>query len=125
MNGAAEVRWRDILRMIAAEDGDIALLEPGDDGRIKPGRTRAFGAAAQPWADGLPASPHAGAHEQRIAGRDFHSGPSFPRLEVLDIDRRARLQIRKPFEPRNVEQDATRENSILEIVDGILRVAAF
>ena len=31
MNGAAQLRWRNILRMIAAEDGDVALLEPGDD----------------------------------------------------------------------------------------------
>ena len=45
---------------------------------------------------------------------------SFPCLQVLDIDRRTRLQIRNAFEPRNVEQDAARENPILEVVDGIL-----
>ena len=31
MNGSAQRRWGDVLRMIAAKDGDVALLEPGDD----------------------------------------------------------------------------------------------
>src|SRR5947209_14130506 len=109
--------------MVAAEDGDVALLEPGDDRRIKPCRPAAFGAAAQPWTHGLPARPHAGAHEQRVAARYPDARLPFPCLQVLDIDRRTRLQIRNAFQPRNVEQDAARENPALEIVDGILRVA--
>src|SRR5262249_23130147 len=119
VNGATQVRWRNVLRMITTENGNVALLEPGDDGGFRPGGLPAFGAAAQPWPGCLPASPHAGAHEQRIAGRHFHAGPSFPCLQILDIDRRARLEIRDALESRNVEQDAARENPILEIVDGI------
>src|SRR5262245_24182296 len=68
MNGAAQLRWGNVLRMIAAEDGDVALFEPGNNRRIKSRRLAAFSAAAQPGPDCLPASPHAGAHEQRIAG---------------------------------------------------------
>jgi hypothetical protein len=32
VNGAAEIRWGNVLRMVAAEDGDVALLEPGMTG---------------------------------------------------------------------------------------------
>src|SRR5712671_6612607 len=63
MNGAAQVRWRDVLRMIAAQDGDVALLEPGDHRGIKPCRPPAFGTAAKPWPNLLTPRPHTRAHE--------------------------------------------------------------
>src|SRR5438067_13096704 len=78
MNGAAQVRRRDVLRMVAAEDGDVALLEPRDYRRIKPCRSAAFGAAAQPWPDCQPARPYAGAHEQRVAARYPDARLPFP-----------------------------------------------
>src|ERR1700722_14274126 len=111
--------------MVAAEDGDIACLEPGDDRRIEPRRPAAFGPAAKPRPGFLAARPHTGAHEQGVAGSYLDAGLLFPRFEVLDIDWRARFQIRNTLEPRNVDQDAARKNSALDVVDGIFCVALF
>src|SRR5438067_1368238 len=48
MHRAQQARWRDILRMIAAKDRDVAFLEPRDDGGIKSRGPAAFGTATQP-----------------------------------------------------------------------------
>src|SRR5262252_4097791 len=99
MDGAAQVRRRDVLRMVAAEDCDVALLEPGDHRRIESCRPAPFGPAAKPWPIRLPPCPHARAHEQRVAGGYLDPRLLLPCLQVLDIDGRTRLQIRNAFEP--------------------------
>src|SRR5262252_9141452 len=115
VNGPTKVRRRDILRMVTAEDGDVALPEPGDDRRIKPCRPASFGTAAKPRSNFFAACPHARAHEQCIADRYLDARLLFPCLQVLHIDGRTRLQIRNTFEPGDVDQDAARENSVLDV----------
>src|SRR5262249_20797906 len=48
MHSSAEPRRRDVLRMIAAENRNVALLEPGDNRRIKPRGPAPFGSATKP-----------------------------------------------------------------------------
>jgi len=55
--------------MIAAEHGDIALLQPGNDGGVE-ARVLAV-SAPNPRAELLPVRPDACADEQRVAGRDL------------------------------------------------------
>ena len=86
----------------------------------------AIASPARPRSHGpelLATRPDAGTDEQRIARGDLDAGLLLPGFEVLDVDRRARLQIRHALEPRNVDQDPAREDAVLDIEDRILRVA--
>src|SRR5207248_10398361 len=63
-----------------------------------------------------------GANEHGITGRYLQSGLFQPRLDILDVDCSAGLEILDAFELRDVDEDATGEDSILEIVNGIFCV---
>src|SRR5713101_1550920 len=111
--------------MVAAQDGDVPLLQPGDYRWVEPSRSAPFGSAAEPWSKRHPAGPHARAYEERIASR--HLNPRFflPCFQILHIDGGARFQVRDAFEARNVDQDAARKDAVLEVVNGVFCVALF
>ena len=114
---------RDVLRMIASEQRDVSRLEPRQHRRMKPGGLPAVRASAQPGPDGLASRPHAGPHEQRVASRHLHARLLLPRLEILDVDRRAGLQIRHALQARDIDQNSAREDAVLDVVNRVLRVA--
>src|SRR5687768_6535818 len=105
--------------MVAAEQRHVALAEPRDHGRVETCGPPALGAAPQPWPLSLAARPHAGTDEQRVTRSDLHAGALFPGLQVLDVDRRARLEERHALQPRDVDQHAAREDAVLEVVDRV------
>src|SRR5947209_19969373 len=93
---------------------DILLLQPGNHRRIEAGVFAARRSAPQIGANFFPAGPHSGANEHSITGQYLQSGLFQPRLDILDVDRRARLEISDALELRDIDQDATSANSILE-----------
>src|SRR5436190_223230 len=110
------LRRHHVAGAITRKDRDVALLQPGHHGNMQPreslpGIPRSLGGAA---------SPASSAHEYRIAASDFHTGLLLPRLDVFDIDRSARLHIRNPLEPRNVDQNASRDDAVLISGDVVL-----
>jgi len=62
---------------------------------------------------------------QRHRRADLDARLLLPRLQILDIDRCTGLQIGNSLETRNIEQDAARENPVLEIMNRILLMPAF
>ncbi len=113
---ALHLRRHHVTRAIARQNRDVALLQPRHHGNMQsrqnfPGIPRTFGGAP---------SPAAGADEHRIAAPDLHAGLLFPRFNILDVDRRAGLHIRNSFEARNIDQDASRDNSVLISDDVVL-----
>src|SRR4029434_8098919 len=68
----------------------------------------------------LAARPHAGSNEQSITGLYLQTSLLQPRLDVFDIDRSTGLEILHSPKLRNVDKDAAREDSILEVVNRVL-----
>src|SRR2546422_11619722 len=102
--------------MIRRQERDILLLQPGNHRRIEAGVFAARRYAPQIGANFFPAGPHSGANEHSITGQYLQSGLFQPRLDILDVDRSARLEVFDAFELRDIDEDATSENPILEIV---------
>src|ERR1700680_214703 len=100
--------------MVAAHDGNVPLLQPRDDRRIEPGRPAPYGPAAKPRTHSLAARPHSRAHEQRVTSPHFHARLLFPRLKILHVYGRARLQVGNALEARDVDQYAAREDPALD-----------
>src|SRR2546425_3342433 len=103
--------------MIRGQDRNILLFQPGDHRRIESRISAALDSPPLIGANFLAASPHAGANEQGITGQYLQSSFFEPRLDVFDIDRRTRFEIFHALELRDVDQDATSEDSALEIVN--------
>ena len=89
---------------------------------MQPGGSTARPAAPEPRALGGAARPDPGADEQGVAGGDPHPRLLLPRFQVLDVDRRPRLQVRHAPQPRDVDEDAARHDAALQVVDGVLLV---
>ena len=71
-----------------------------------------------PGAFGIPQRPPSGADQHDIAAAHFHSGLLFPCVQVFGVDRQPGLEIRNALQPRDVHQDAARQNPVLEIRNG-------
>ena len=92
---------------------DAALLQPGRDRGVVAG----FVLADVPRPELRAPRPAAGAQEDRVARTDLDAGLLLPGLEVFDEDRRARLEIRQVLQPRDVDEDAARDDAVLQVVD--------
>src|SRR5207249_3445810 len=66
--------------------------------------------------------PDAGANEERVSRTDFHPGLFLPRLNVLDVNRRSRLEVLETLQARNVDKDAAGENAVLDVDQRVARV---
>ena len=64
--------------------------------------------------------PDAGSHEERIPRRHADARLLLPCLEILDVDRRSRFEIGHALQPWNVNEDAARDDAVLDVVDRIL-----
>src|SRR6516164_9363244 len=95
--------------MVRRQDRNILLLQPGNHGWIESRVFSARRSAAQIRPDFLPAGPDAGSNEEGIARRYAETRLLHPRLDVFNIDRRARLEILHALHHRDVDQDAARE----------------
>ena len=115
VRGGRDGRRRHVLRVIAAHDCDVPLLQPRNDRRIEPRVFRI--AAACVRASRFSERPHARADKQGIAGPHFHPGLLLPGLQIFHVDRRALFQIRYALQARDVDEDAACEDPALEIVN--------
>ena len=120
MNAAGVLRGRHLLRAVAPQQRHVALPQPRDGARIEAGGL--LGEVPRPHLRA--AYPPPRADEQRIACRDLHARLLFPRLQVLGINRRSRLQVFDSLQPRDVDQDAAGHDAVLEVVNRIPAVAA-
>ena len=102
---------------IAAEQRDVALLEPGHHGGVQAGRFAGLG----PRPLGGAQRPSAGADQNRVAGADLDVGEFLPRLQILGIDRGMRVEPFHALEQRHVDQDRARRKARPHAVDGVLR----
>src|SRR5262245_21738362 len=76
-----------------------------------------------PWAELRAARPAARAQQNDVAGSDLHAGFLFPRLHVLDVDRRPRLEVLDALQARDVDQNSARDDALLQVVDAELGAA--
>src|SRR5687767_12185230 len=102
--------------MVAAKYRDVPLLQPRNDRGMQAGRPAALGSTSEPGTLRVPPRPHARADKQCVARPDLHAGLLLPRLEILDIDRSARLEVGNALQPGNVNEDAAREDAVLDVV---------
>ena len=115
-------QWlRHVARRLPANQRDVARLEPRNHGVVETGRF----ATGVERTEGVLPSPPAPAQEERVAGSDPHAGLGFPRLEVLDEDSLAGLEIRHALEPGDVVQHAARHDPVLHRQDRVLPGATF
>src|SRR5438034_11080070 len=103
--------------MIRGKDRDILLLQPGNHRRVESCVFAALDSSPLVGTRFLAAGPHAGANEHGITGQYLQSSLFQPRLDIFDVDRGARLEIFHALELRDIDEDATGEDSILEIVN--------
>src|SRR5438128_9459651 len=122
VNRADNRGGRDILWVVGRQQGDILFLQPRNHRGVEAGIFAAWSPAAQIWPKFLPARPYTGADEEGVTGLDLQSSLFQPRFDILDIDRSARLEILDSFHHRDVDQNSTGENSILQVVYRILCV---
>ena len=125
VDGARQLGRCDVGGVVAAHQRDVPFLEPRDYRGVQPRGPAPRPAAAQPRALGGATGPDAGADEQGVAGGDPHARVLLPRLEVLDVDRRPRLQVRHALQPGDVDEDAAGHDAALQVVDGVLLVPVF
>src|SRR5881296_2125867 len=119
VNGADDRGWRNILGVVGRQQGDVLLLQPRNHRRVEPGVFAARGSSPQIWPNFFPACPNAGTDEEGVTGLDLQSGLFQPRLDILDINWRARLEILHSFHQRDVDQNSTGENPILQVVNRV------
>ena len=110
---AARRDRRDAQRRFAAEKRHIAFLEPGKHRGIEPRRLLAH----VPRPELRPPLPAPGANEDGVSRRHPDTGLLLPGFEILDIHRRARLEVRHAFQARHIHQDSTREDAVLHVDD--------
>ena len=104
-----DLRRYDVRHPIAAEERHVPRLDPWHRRGVEAGCLLGDG----PRADIRATSPAAGADEQGIARSHRDTRHLFPGLEILHVDRRPGLEIRHPFEARNVDQHATSHDAAL------------
>src|SRR5205085_11863807 len=102
---------------VAADERDVAPFQERRERTVVSGK---IGECT----DFLPSGPSARSEEERVAGPHLDPCLLFPRLDVLDVHVRGRLQVRDSLQTRNVQKDATSDDSILEDRDAQLRAAA-
>ena len=118
---ARDVGRRRARRDVAPEQGNISRFQPRKNQRAW-SRPLAF-ATDVPRPDGRSPRPSPRANEQSIARRHFQARHLSHASISCSVIRRS-AQIRHTLEPRNVDQDAAREDPVLEIDDRVPRMAA-
>src|SRR5215471_7046115 len=103
--------------MICREDRDVLLLQPRNHRRIESSVFPTLSPSSQVGTNFFAACPNAGANEHRIPWQYFQSGLFEPRLNVVNVDWSARFEIFQALELRNIDEDTSREDSILEVVN--------
>ena len=103
--------------MIRGQDRDILLLQPWNHRRIESCVLAALDSPPLVGTNFLAARPNPSANEYGIAGQNLQSSFFQPRFDIFDVDRGARLEIFHALELRDIDEDATGEDSILEIVN--------
>src|SRR5262245_51505325 len=97
---------RSIIGRFPSENGDIAFLQPRDDGVVK----ACHSIVDRPWSEFSSSRPAPPAEQKRVAGHCLCTGLFLPGLEILGIDPGSGFQIRNTLESRNVVQDASRDD---------------
>src|SRR5690606_2571590 len=68
-------------------------------------------------------SPSSCPNEHDVAGLDRYARLLFPSFDVAREHGRARLEIRHALQPRHVDQDAPRQDAVLQMLDAGARAA--
>ncbi len=102
---------------IAAQERNVAPLEPGHHGGVQSGRFARLG----PRPLGGAQRPPAGADQNRVAAADLDVGKFLPGFEILGIDRRMRIEPLHALEQRHVDQHRPRRKPWPHAVDGVFR----
>src|SRR4030095_3418619 len=111
---------RSIIGRFPSEYGDIAFLQPRDDGVVK----ACHSVVDRPWSQFGPTRPTSPPKQKPVAGHCLHTGLFLPSLEILGKDPRSGFKIRDTLESRNVVQDASRDDAVFHRQDGTLSGAA-
>src|SRR5881397_1570460 len=119
-----QARRGDIIRSIAADEGNATFLEEVRNVGVIPGKARCIWPRAQ---RGAP-FPAARIKQDHVAGRNSHVLDLLQHLEILPVDGCARLQpslgTRPSRKTRGVEQNAASHNAVLQRVDTASGTAA-
>ena len=106
------------ILIVDDEPANVALLQEGSERPVVAGEIAER-------ADLLAPCPPAGSQQDGVAGADLDARLLLPGLDVLAVDVSGGLEIRHTLQAGDVQQDAARDNPILEGGDAQLRAASF
>src|SRR5690242_8161124 len=112
---------QNVLRTVATQNRNVTGMEPFRATDMKTGQSLRDG----PWPFRIAPCPASGADNHDIAGLHLHASFLFPRVQILRVNRSARLQVVDAFVPRHVHQYAACDNAVLEIEDRVLARTVF
>src|SRR5439155_16565457 len=94
-------RRQNIQAGVASGYRDIPRLQPTHTRYVQSRDVRRL-----PWTLRRTQSPAARPNHNHISGADLYAGFLLPGVQIFRIDRRTRLEPRRPAQSRNIDQDA-------------------
>src|SRR5436190_23952092 len=98
----------DVLRTVAAENGDVVISEPL---RARDVKTRELIRVVRAF--GISKRPAARSNQYRIAGLNLETRLLDPCIQIFRIDPRARLEVLDTLQSGNIHEHAAGDDAVL------------